>query len=90
MNGAADDFYRLRMTRNRSAKPCMLHYQPISIGVSPGNRGPLVPRPRIVASVDEAKALDFPAGYRPWIDAPDGYHIYAFGHWQFFARQIAA
>jgi hypothetical protein len=92
MNGTADDFYRSRIPGNlqRQRISCILHWQPISIGVSPGNRGPLVPRSRVVASVDEAKALESPAGYRPWIEASGGYRIYAFAGWQFVAHQRAA
>jgi hypothetical protein len=60
-----------------------LNYLPHCIGVSRGNRGVLVPAHRKFASLDEAKALERPPGFRPWIDGPDGFHTYAFGRWQF-------
>jgi hypothetical protein len=65
----------------RSAK-VYVYYLRLSVGVGQGNRGPLVPQGRALDSLDEAKHLAIPDGFIPWIQASDGYHVYAAGHWQ--------
>lgn len=89
MNGAADEWYRSRATPQRMRTSYILNFRPVGgIGVGSGNTGVLLPPCRKLASLNEAKALQAPPGFSPSvIEAPDGFHTFAFAQWQFTVHQ---
>jgi hypothetical protein len=90
MNGAADEHYRAMAAgvgkmSVADDEPCELLLMPNCIGVSPGNRGPLM-RSLQFPSVREAQAYPVPPGHHPVISNRLGYHTRNFGRWEFWSR----
>jgi len=63
---------------------CVVHYQPLCCGIGPsGQRNTSSIPPLKSVSIHKARRRAMRAGFRPWFEEPAGFHIYAFGQWQF-------